>query len=149
LVKAADDTRDTIKFCVIMKIAVTLSVVATLAFPMFLTGCKKREARKEPVEVANWTSEQAAAADSVEGQLRSQKKRWVQTTREVIAGAYVQDILEGRLGQPKGRGAIGKVLSVSTGDNGVEAATVDFGRGYSVGINLSELSLVEIVPEDK
>ncbi len=85
--------------------------------------------------------------DSVEGQLRSQGKRWARASGEITVGAYVQDILEGRLDQPEGRGAIGKVVSISTGDNGVAAATVDFGRGYSVGINLSELSLVSVVPE--
>jgi hypothetical protein len=96
-----------------------------------------------------WTSSEVAAADSVEGQLRSQGKHWVQTTGEITVGAYVQDILEGRLDQPKGRGAIGKVVSISTGNNDVPGAVVDFGRGYSVGINLSELSLVSVVPDDK
>ena len=96
-----------------------------------------------------WTPSEVAAANSVEGQLRSQGKRWVQTTGEITVGAYVQDTLEGRLGQPKGRGAIGKVVSISTGNNGIEAAVVDFGRGYSVGINLSELTLVSVVPEEK
>jgi hypothetical protein len=97
--------------------------------------------------VTPWTSSEVAAPDSVEGQLRSQGKRWVRTTGEITVGAYVQDAYEGRLGQPKGRGAIGKVLLISTGDNGVRAAMVDFGRGNSGGINLSELSLVKIVPE--
>jgi hypothetical protein len=96
-----------------------------------------------------WTSSEVAAADSVEGQLRSQGKRWVPTTGEITVGAYVQDTLEGRLDQPKQRGAIGKVVSVSTGKNDVPGAMVDFGRGYSVGINLSELALVRVVREDK
>ncbi len=96
-----------------------------------------------------WTLSEVVAADSVEGQLRSQGKRWVQTPGEITVGAYVQDILEGRLGQPKGRGAIGKVISISTGNNDVQAAVVDFGRGYSPGINLSELTLVRVVPEDR
>ena len=96
-----------------------------------------------------WTSSDVAAVDSVEGQLRSQGKRWVQTAGEIAVGAYVQDILEGRLGQPKGRGAIGKVASISTGNNDVPGAMVDFGRGYSIGINLSELTLVNVVSEDK
>ena len=98
---------------------------------------------------APWTSSEVAAADSVEGQLRSQGKRWVQTTGEITVGAYVQDTLEGRLAQPKQRGAIGKVVSISTGNDGVPGAMVDFGRGYSVGINLSELTLVSVVREDK
>ena len=94
-----------------------------------------------------WTSSEFAAADSVEGQLRSRGKHWVRAAGEITVGAYVQDILEGRLGQPKGRGAIGKVVSLSTGDNGQQVAMVDFGRGYSVGINLSELTLVSVVSE--
>ena len=102
----------------------------------------------DPALNTPWTSSEVAAVDSVEGQLRSQGKRWVQTTGEITVGAYVQDTLEGRLGQPKGRGAIGKVVSVSTRDNGVQAAVVDFGRGYSPGINLSELSLVSVVAEE-
>jgi hypothetical protein len=92
-----------------------------------------------------WTSSEVAAVDSVEGQLRSQGKRWVQTTGVITEGAYVQDTLEGRLGQPKGRGAIGKLVSISTGNDGVQAAVVDFGRGFAPGINLSELSLVSVV----
>ena len=94
-----------------------------------------------------WTSSEVAAPDSVEGQLRAQGKHWVKIAGEIAAGAYVQDILEGRQGQPKGRGALGKVVFVNTGDNGVRAAMVDFGRRCSVGINLSELSLVGIVSE--
>jgi hypothetical protein len=96
-----------------------------------------------------WASSEVAAPDSVEGQLRSQGKRWVQTTGEITVGTYVQDTLEGRLDQPKGRGAMGKVVSISTGNNDVPGAVVDFGRGYSVGINLSELALVRVVPEEK
>jgi hypothetical protein len=96
-----------------------------------------------------WTSSEVAAADSVEGQLRAQGKRWVQTTGEITVGAYVQDTLEGRLGQPKGRGAVGKVVSISTGNDDVQVAMVDFGRGYSPGISLSELTLVSVVPEDR
>lgn len=59
----------------------------------------------------------------------------------------MQDILEGRLQQPKGRGAIGTVVSVDMGNHGVPVATVDFGRGYTVGIYLSELSVVSVGPE--
>ena len=91
-----------------------------------------------------WTT---AAPDSVEGQLRSQGKHWVRSTGEIAVGAYVLDILEGRLGQPQGRGAIGKVIS--TDYNGQPVAIVDFGRDYSVGILLSELSLVTVVPESR
>ena len=97
--------------------------------------------------VGGWTSSEVAAPDSIEGQLRAQGKHWVKITGEITVGAYVQDILEGRLDQPKGRGAIGKVTFISTGNNGVPAAMVDFGRGNSAGINLSQLSLVGIVRE--
>jgi len=96
-----------------------------------------------------WTSSEVAAGDSVEGQLRAQGKRWVQTTGQITVGAYVQDTLEGRLGQPKGRGAVGKVVSISTGNDDVQVAVVDFGRGYSPGISLSELIPVSVVPEDR
>jgi hypothetical protein len=109
-------------------------------------------AEEDQVDVAQntpWTSSEVAAADSVEGQVRSQGKRWGQITGEITVGAYVQDILEGRRDQPKGRGAIGKVVSLSTGNNEVPAAMVDFGHGYSVGINLSELTLVSVVPGGK
>ena len=95
--------------------------------------------------ISVWTSDQVAAPDSVQGKLQSQKKRWVRTTGKISRGAYVQDILEGRLNQPVGRGAIGIVVSVSAEDDSVPAATVNFGRGYLTGINLSELSLVKIV----
>ena len=91
-----------------------------------------------------WTSSEAAAADSVQGQLQSQGKQWVRTTGEITVGAYVQDLLEGRLDQPKGRGAIGKVESISAGNDNARVAIVNFGRGYSVGISLSELSLVKV-----
>jgi hypothetical protein len=99
-------------------------------------------------EGSHWTSSEIAAPDSVEGKLRSQGKRWVRTGG-ITVGAYVQDIFEGRLDQPKGRGAIGKVVSLSKGGDGKPVAMVDFGRGYTVGIFLSELCLVSIVPEDK
>lgn len=94
-----------------------------------------------------WTSSEAAAADSVEGQLRSQGKHWVRAPGEITVGAYVQDILEGRLNQPQGRGAVGKVVSIALGEGSATAAQVDFGRGYVVGINLPELSPIRFVPE--
>jgi hypothetical protein len=52
--------------------------------------------------------------------------------------------LEGRLNQPEGRGAIAKVLSLNIETDGQPYAIVDFGRGYTVGIFLRELSLIEI-----
>jgi hypothetical protein len=86
-----------------------------------------------------------AAADSVEGDLRSQGKHWVVTTGEIKVGALAQDRLYGRKDQPEGRGALGRVVSIGTGDNDQPVATVDFGRGYSVSINLSELAPVSEV----
>jgi hypothetical protein len=94
-----------------------------------------------------WTSAQVAAPDSIEGQLRSEGMCWTRTHSEICVGAYVQDILEGRLDQPEGRGAVGQVAFISTGGNGEPAATVDFGRGYSVGIYFSEICPVIIAPE--
>ena len=100
-----------------------------------------------PVALVAWTSRQPAAPDSVEGQLRAQGKRWTKVNGEITVGAYVQDTYEGRQRQPMGRGAIAKVLAVSTGENGVRAAMIDFGGGNSVGINLSELALVQVLTE--
>jgi hypothetical protein len=111
-----------------------------------ITFTSSRPASQPPEPTGVWTSAEVAAPDSIEGQLRSQRKHWVRTTGEITVGAYVQDILEGRLNQPKGRGALGKVLSLSTA-NGKPATTVDFGRDYSVPIFLSELCLVRIIKE--
>ncbi|MEP6662130.1 MAG: hypothetical protein ABJC04_00575 [Verrucomicrobiota bacterium] len=122
----------------------------TTAGVLLLAGCctcPQSTAHRARKDVHMWTSSEVAAAHSVEGRLRSQGKHWVKTDGEITVGAYVQDILEGRLNQPKGRGAIGKVSSLATGDNGQRDAMVDFGKGYSVGIHLSELSLVRIAPE--
>jgi hypothetical protein len=98
---------------------------------------------------APWTPNSIAAADSVEGQLRAQGKHWVQTTGEITVGAYVEDILENRMGQIEGRGRVGKVLVIGP-DAGVGPMTaqVDFNRGVVQGIHLSELSLIRFVPED-
>ena len=86
-----------------------------------------------------------AAPDSAEGELWAQGKQWVPATGEIAAGAWVEDQLDGRHGQPEGRGAVGKVIAIGTGDNQRQVATVDFGRGYTVGIDLSELSPVRVV----
>jgi hypothetical protein len=94
-----------------------------------------------------WTADQAAAADSVEGQLRSQGKHWVRTTGEFAVGSYVEDMLGGRLNQPLGRGAIGKVAALTENESGAPCAQVDFGRGHVAGIMLKELSLIQFVPE--
>ncbi|MGP8201888.1 MAG: hypothetical protein ACLQU4_20550 [Limisphaerales bacterium] len=106
-----------------------------------VTMGRSREMRGE------WTSSEAAAADSVEGQLKAQGKHWVKTTGEFAVGSYVQDILEGRTNQPRGRGAIGKVLSLGPNDSGDPCAQVDFGRGCVKGIMLRELSLIRFVPD--
>ena len=122
-----------------------IPAVVVLSAMTFLLACKKQDVQTDTDNTPPWTSSQAAAADSVEGQLRSQGKHWVKTTGEITTGAYVQDTLEGRLDQPEGRGAIGKVVSVSTDANGQKAAKVDFGQKYSVPISFSELSLVKVV----
>lgn len=95
-----------------------------------------------------WTSAEVAAPDSIEGQLRSQGKRWDLSACPIDVGTYVLDTLEGRLNQPVGRGAIGKVLSISIVCE-KRVATVDFGRGYCADIYFSELCSVGIIPEPK
>ena len=85
-----------------------------------------------------------AAPDSVEGQLRAEGKRWERTSDAIQAGAYVQDIKQDRLNQPKGRGTIGKVLSVDE-YLGAPHSWVDFGRGYVLHIRMSELATIRIV----
>lgn len=91
-----------------------------------------------------WSSSQIAALGSIEAQLRSDGMHWTQSPGEICLGAYVQDILEGRLNQPGGRGAIGRVTFVYAADNHKPLAVVDFGRGYSAIIYFSELSCVSI-----
>jgi biopolymer transport protein ExbD len=86
-----------------------------------------------------------AAADSVEGQLRTEGKRWERTRDRIDVGSYVQDILQGRLDQPAGRGIIGKVASIYVDEQGRAVAKVDFGRGWVVGIFISELSPIRII----
>jgi hypothetical protein len=97
--------------------------------------------------VHRWSSSEKAAPDSIEGKLRSQGKHWTRVPGTVSVGSYVQDILEGRLDQPIGRGAIGKVLALNESSNSVLAAKVDFGRGYSVPLNVSEISLVKVISD--
>jgi hypothetical protein len=94
-----------------------------------------------------WTSSEQAAPDSLEAKLKAQGKRWKPVEGDITIGAYVQDILEGRLDQPAGRGAVGKVLALDEGSDSVVAAKVDFGRGYSASIRLSELSLIKVMPK--
>jgi hypothetical protein len=88
------------------------------------------------------------AADSVEGKLRADGKNWERTRDEIVPGGYVEDVLAGRMNQPQGRGHIGKILSLGLNETGRPCATVDFGRGFSTGIMLSELAPVRIVAPD-
>jgi hypothetical protein len=71
-------------------------------------------------------------------------KQWSRIPGQITVGAYVQDKYEGRMNQPEGRGAIGKVVSVTQGERGHLFALVDFGRGYRVGIYFGELALVDV-----
>jgi hypothetical protein len=89
-----------------------------------------------------------AAPDSVEGKLRGDGKNWEHAPGDIVPGSYVEDTLRGRLNQPKGRGHIGKVLSLSQNESGRPCATVDFGRGLIDGIMLSELAPVRFVNPD-
>ena len=59
-----------------------------------------------------------AAAGSVEAKLRRQGKHWVRAEGEIAPGAYVEDLLAGRANQPAGRGDLGKVVSLASGDDG-------------------------------
>ena len=92
-----------------------------------------------------WSAEEDVKY-SVEENLRSHGMRWFQTGGQITVGAFVKDIFEGRQGQPSGRGAIAKVVSVMTDNYGRQVATLNFGRDYSAGIFFSELSLVRVVP---
>ena len=121
-----------------------VSMLTGIASIVLITGCTTHSAQPGVQKAVVWTSGQIAAANSVEGQLRSNGKKWIETTGEIRTGSYVQDLLEGRLNQPEGRGAIGKVISVRNADNGQPVALVDFGRGYQVPIQESELSLVKV-----
>jgi Skp family chaperone for outer membrane proteins len=87
---------------------------------------------------------EAPAADSVEGKLRAEGKTWERVPGEPVPGEYVEDTMIGRMNQPKGRGNIGKVISIAI-DNGTSCATVDFGRGCVEGIMFSELAPVHFV----
>ena len=143
-----------------MKSIAKLFTVASVAALLSFTACKSHDdccgrtpsiqqkgAQPSKRNVPRWFSTEVASANTVEGRLRSQGKSWSKTTSEITVGCYVQDILEGRLDQPKGRGAIGKVTSLMTGSDNIPAAKVDFGNDYSVNIRLSELSRVRITPD--
>jgi hypothetical protein len=85
---------------------------------------------------------------SVEYSVLSNNQFWIPTTDPIGVGSYVEDLLTGRLNQPDGRGSIGIVTDTGFDlDYNVMAATVDFGRNYSVGIIFPQLSPIQIVPE--
>jgi RNA polymerase sigma factor (sigma-70 family) len=89
----------------------------------------------------------AAAPDSIEGLLRAQGQQWAPAPGTINAGDWVEDILDGRHNQPESRGAIGRVIFVSADETNPPAAMVDFGRGYTVGLALTELSRVSLAPK--
>jgi hypothetical protein len=84
----------------------------------------------------------------VEEQLRSEGKRWERAPGQIEVGAYVEDILAGRLNQPQGRGTIGKVVDTSVDEQGNQLAKVDFGRGFVVPVFQRELCPVNVTEED-
>jgi RNA polymerase sigma factor (sigma-70 family) len=90
------------------------------------------------------TVSDAAAPDSMEGLLRLQGQKWDPAPGTIQVGDLVEDILDGRHNQPESRGAIGRVISVSMDENNSPGAMVDFGRGYTVGLALAELSKVSL-----
>src|SRR5689334_8448762 len=114
-----------------------LSLAGVLAFTGCKTNCccsstqpETQNGLQQVQRTAVWTAAQPAAPGSVEAKLRARGKTWTRTNDEIKPGSYVQDTLEGRLNQPIGRGAIGKVVFVAKGDNDQLDAMVDFGRGY-------------------
>jgi len=89
-----------------------------------------------------------AAADSIEGQFKGEGRRWEKTPGPILTGIYVQDLLEGRMNMPKGRGHVGKVVKTMTDAEGREHATVSFGRGFSTTIFFTELSPIRFIEPD-
>jgi hypothetical protein len=112
--------------------------VARLLIPMVLLALSgTASAQIEP-----------ASPGSVEYTLTSNNQTWIETSDPITIGTYVEDLLTDRSSQPDGRGLIGIVTDTGfDADYGVDAATVDFGRGYSAGIVFPELTAVQIVPE--
>ncbi|PWU18178.1 MAG: hypothetical protein C5B50_09735 [Verrucomicrobia bacterium] len=89
-----------------------------------------------------------ALPGSIEYSLITNNYTWFQTSDPITVGIYVEDLLTDRLNQPVGRGMIGLVTETGwDADYNEMAATVDFGRNYSVGIVFPELSAIQIVPE--
>src|SRR6266576_3861361 len=76
---------------------------------------------------------------SIEYTVLSNNQTWIHTSDPITTGSFVEDLLTDRLNQPGGRGSIGIVTNTGfDADYGVMAATVDFGRNYSVGIVFPE-----------
>jgi hypothetical protein len=90
-----------------------------------------------------------ALPGSVEYGLTTNNYTWVRTSDPITVGAYVEDVIsDSRWNQPVGRGKIGMVTEIGWDPWPYDqwAATVDFGRDYSVGLVFSELSAVRLVP---
>jgi hypothetical protein len=89
-----------------------------------------------------------ALPGSVEYWLTSNNYTWIRTSDPIAVGGYVEDVISDiRLNQPTGRGRIGIVTGIDWDPWPYDqwAATVDFGRDFSVGVVFSELSAVQIV----
>ena len=90
-----------------------------------------------------------ALPGSVEYWLTTNNYTWVRTSDPITVGGYVEDLISDfRLSQPVGRGKVGIVKEIGWDPWPYDqwAATVDFGRDFSVGIVFSELSAVQLVP---
>jgi hypothetical protein len=104
------------------------------------------QARQNDYPLITWYSSQVPGKGTLEAKIRDKGWYWAPVAGEIERHCYVQDLLEGRLNQPEGRGAIAKVESLGIDpSNGKPYAVADFGRGYVVGIYLAELALVEII----
>ena len=89
-----------------------------------------------------------ALPGSIEYTLINSNQSWIETSDLITTGMFVEDILVDRSNQPDGRGIIGIVTDTNFDAYYQQmAATVDFGRDYSVGIIFSELTAVQVVPE--
>ena len=97
---------------------------------------------------AQFNPVEPALPGSVEYSLTASNYTWVQTSDPITAGVYVEDLVSDyRLNQPVGRGRVGIVTDTAwDADYNCMAATVDFGRDYSVGVVFPELSAIQLVP---
>jgi hypothetical protein len=89
-----------------------------------------------------------ALPGSVEYWLVSNNYAWARTSDPIAVGGYVEDLISDvRFDQPVGRGKVGIVTGIGWDPWPYDqwAATVDFGRDFSVGLVFSELSAVKIV----